>query len=194
MKYKKIIAAFALPQEKISITIDGCEVVPIITGVGKALSAIRTTKAILQENPDCVINIGSAGTLCHKVGDIIVSQHFIDRDFSKIVLPGIEFDLHSEKKEMIQKLPSIINGKEVWNADHIINTGDDFVTVDEPLQADAVDMEAFAEMMACRELNVPFFSVKYITDVLGQNSLEQWADKLKDARIALTDYFHKYLS
>ena len=105
---------------------------PIITGVGKALSAIRTTKAIFQENPDCVINIGSAGTLCHNVGDIIVSQHFIDRDFSKIVLPEIDFDLHSKGGGMLQKLPSIIDGKEVWNADHIINTGDEFVTVNEP--------------------------------------------------------------
>ena len=54
---------------------------------------------------------------------------------------------------------------------------------------DVVDMEAFAQAMVCKEMNVDFVSVKYITDIIGQNSGQIWLDKLRDAREALKEFF-----
>ena len=54
---------------------------------------------------------------------------------------------------------------------------------------DVIDMEAFAQAQVCKEMNVNFISVKYITDIIGQNSGEIWLDKLRDAREALKEFF-----
>ena len=54
---------------------------------------------------------------------------------------------------------------------------------------DVVDMEAYAQAQVCRELGIPFLAVKYVTDIVGQNSVKHWEDKLADARRDLTAYF-----
>lgn len=43
-------------------------------------------------------------------------------------------------------------------------------------------------VFAVAEEVVPLFSVKYITDIIGQNSVEDWAAKLQHARAALTKF------
>jgi adenosylhomocysteine nucleosidase len=50
-------------------------------------------------------------------------------------------------------------------------------------------MEAFAQAYVCKELGVPFLSIKYITDIIGENSVEHWENKLADARKALSEWF-----
>jgi adenosylhomocysteine nucleosidase len=53
-------------------------------------------------------------------------------------------------------------------------------------------MEAYAQAYVCREFNIPFLSVKYITDIIGQNSVEQWQDQLPDACLELTRWFEQH--
>jgi adenosylhomocysteine nucleosidase len=38
-------------------------------------------------------------------------------------------------------------------------------------------------------MEVNFVAVKYVTDIIGQNSREVWLDKLRDAREALKKFF-----
>ena len=54
---------------------------------------------------------------------------------------------------------------------------------------DTIDMEAFAQAHVCKLMDVNFVAVKYITDIIGQNSREVWLDKLRDAREALKEFF-----
>lgn len=189
-----ILLAFALPDEFVDIEISGCETKPVLTGVGKACSAIRLTRALLDLRPSLVINIGTAGTFNLHVGDIVVSSHFIDRDFCRLKLPGLEYEKTGSAGILSGKLPSLIDSHEVWNERFTVSTGDDFVTNAESAEGDVVDMEAYAEALACEEQGVPFVSVKYVSDVVGQNSVEIWQDKLSAARNALDHYFKTYLS
>ena len=55
------------------------------TGVGKVKSAFYLSEAISHAQPDLVVNVGTAGTICHQVGDIFVCRHFVDRDMQKLV-------------------------------------------------------------------------------------------------------------
>lgn len=48
------------------------------TGVGKVKSAFYLSEAINHAQPDLVVNVGTAGTICHQVGDIFVCRHFVD--------------------------------------------------------------------------------------------------------------------
>ena len=50
-------------------------------------------------------------------------------------------------------------------------------------------MEAYAQAWVCRTKNTPFIAVKYVTDIIGQNSVKHWEDKLADARKGLGAVF-----
>ena len=52
-------------------------------------------------------------------------------------------------------------------------------------------MEAYTQAFVCRAKNVPFIAVKYVTDIIGQNSVKHWEDKIVDARRELGFFFEK---
>ena len=173
---KKAIVAFALQEEVVPVSISGFEVHTILTKITKVQAAFRLTKAIFELQPDFVLNVGTAGTLAYSVGDIFSATHFIDRDSAKQNFTSISSEVQTTP---LLSLPSIVEGQVTTDA-FIVNGA-------------AVDMEAFAEALVCREMGIPFQSVKYITDKIGANSMKHWEDKLADARTALADYFKTYL-
>ncbi|MBR6438663.1 MAG: 5'-methylthioadenosine/S-adenosylhomocysteine nucleosidase [Bacteroidales bacterium] len=174
----KILIVYAIPQEKIEVNIPNAEVIYVETGMGKVNASMRLMRAICEYHPDMVINAGSAGTLNHKVGDIIVCNRFIDRDLRKVTLDGVISEIEFEK------FANFSNS--IWGT---CNTGDSFITEGNDIEGDVIDMESYAEADVCREMGVPFVSVKYVTDIVGQNSSQEWFAKLADAREGLTAYF-----
>ena len=181
----KILIVYAIPQEKIEINIPNAEVIYVETGIGKVNAAMRTMHAICEYHPDMVINIGSAGTLNHIVSDIFVCNHFIDRDLRKVTLDGVVSELEFGN----DAINRVFSGRELVYG--TCNTGDSFITQGNDIEGDVIDMESYAEADVCREMGIPFFAVKYVTDVVGQNSSEEWFAKLADARQGLTAFFNK---
>ena len=184
-----IIAVFAVAEEVVPLSIPGWNVISVVTEIGKTQAAMRLTKAILEHQPQCVINLGTAGTLRHRVGDVLLSREYIDRDFQQIQLPGVGFHLQNTfplpqaiheiylRMQQVATIPLAV-----------VSTGDNFVTDAAHLSEDMVDMEGYALASVCQEFGVPLFSVKYITDIIGQNSVEDWAAKLEHARARLTQF------
>ena len=168
----KIVVTFAVKEEVIDVPLKDAIIVPIVTGIGKANAAFSLTRAVLLEKPDMVLNIGTAGTQKHSVGDVFVCDHFIDRDLSLLNLPGITSELHTEHL--------------LFNPYGVVNTGDDFVTDSKVLHGDVIDMEAFAEALVCKKMNV---YEKYITDVVGKNAIRAWEEKHTVARKGLQRFF-----
>lgn len=181
----KILLAHAIKEEKVDINIPNAEIAYVETGVGKARAALRLMHAICEFHPDLVINFGTSGTTKHEVGDIIVCNRFVDRDLRNVhfgnVISEIKFENINISKLLGKETHAIESGT--------VNTGDSFVTQVDDFEGDCIDMEAFAEADVCREMNIPFVSVKYITDVVGKNSVEAWQEKLADARRALAEFF-----
>lgn len=72
--------------------------------------------------PDLVLNMGSAGTVNHQVGDIFVCRKFVDRDMQKMKEFGLECEIDSsallEEKGFCKH----------WTENGICNTGDGFLT------------------------------------------------------------------
>ena len=181
----KILLVYAIPEEKIEINIPNAEVIYVETGIGKVNASMRLMRAICEYHPDMVINAGSAGTLNHKVGDIIVCNRFIDRDLRKVTLNGVVSKIEFGKDAI----------NRIFTGHHLVygtcNTGDSFITEGNDIEGDVIDMESYAEADVCREMGVPFFAVKYVTDIVGQNSSQEWFAKLADARDGLTIFFNK---
>ena len=77
-----------------------------------------------------------------------------------------------------------------WTENGTCNAGDSFLTELTHVSGDVVDMEAYAQAFVCRAKEIPFISVKYVTDIIGQNSVKHWEDKLADARQGLSNYLN----
>ncbi|WP_303919501.1 hypothetical protein [Draconibacterium sediminis] len=184
---KTIFITHAVKEEFIPIGAANSAIKHIYTGVGKTKSAHILTKNICQLKPDLVLNIGTAGTLKHQIGDIFISTHFIDRDYETIRLPGLEFEIDGQ--DLFHKNLPIKKWIDKYEKKGICNTGDSFVTNAEKINGDIIDMEAYTQAFVCKEFKIPFISVKYITDIIGQNSVELWESKLNDARNSLEKWF-----
>lgn len=184
---KKILVTYAVKDEFAPIALHGYQIIYVLTGIGKAKAAMKLTEAICKEEPALVLNMGTAGTLNHSVGDVFVCRRFIDRDFHSVNLPGVEYE--------IDFTPMLTKEKifEDWISSNknsgTCNTGDSFVTEAESVNGDVVDMEAFAQAIVCKEFGIPFIAVKYVTDIIGKNSVKHWEDKLSDARNEFTNWF-----
>ena len=186
---KKIFVTYAVKEEFIPLQVEGYEIVYIRTGVGKTKSTYFLTKHICESKPDLVLNIGTAGTLRHTIGDIFIANHFIDRDYEATQLPGIEYEINGV--ELLEGLPSLKERVTKYEKLGICSTGDTFVTEAASFKGDAVDMEAYAQAFVCKKLKIPFLSVKYITDIIGENSVKHWEDKLSEARTGLAAWFNE---
>ncbi|MGV8829584.1 MAG: phosphorylase family protein [Breznakibacter sp.] len=172
----------ALESEYVPLEMDGAGCKHVVTGFGKVNAAVNLMVALQNERPDFVINIGTAGSFLHRVGDIVVCDRFVDRDLIKLKALDAVYALDdTDHRAFFQSLFS-------FNRYGVCSTGDQFVT--EPQgEEDVFDMEAFAYSRVCRLLNIPFISVKYVTDRIGENSVKVWADKLADARSELSLFF-----
>lgn len=175
-----ILIAYAVEGERINIKIGDSKINYVRTGVGKASAAARLAKAIVEHKPELVINLGTAGTVKHSVGDIILCTRFVDRDMKSVNLPGInhEIEMSDLDRQFIGELSEIKLGS--------CNTGDSFLTELSSAEDDVYDMESYAEAFLCKELGIPFIAIKYVTDRIGENSVKHWEDKLADARMELT--------
>lgn len=153
------------------------------TGIGKVKSAFYLTEAINRAQPDLVVNVGTAGTVRHQVGDIFVCRHFVDRDMQR--LKGFDMECEIDSAELLAQKGYCLH----WQREGVCNTGDTFLTELSDVKGDVVDMEAYAQAWVCRTKNTPFIAVKYVTDIIGQNSVKHWEDKLADARKGLGAFF-----
>ncbi|MDR0333365.1 MAG: 5'-methylthioadenosine/S-adenosylhomocysteine nucleosidase [Dysgonamonadaceae bacterium] len=187
-----IYVTYAVEGEFISLQMPDCDIVYIQTGIGKTKSASILTKYICERKPDLVLNIGTAGTIKHNVGDIFIANRFIDRDFEATKLPGIEFEI--DGIELLNNHIGLKNWVSKQKKSGICSTGDTFITEIADFRADFVDMEAYAQAYTCKEFGVPFLSVKYITDIIGENSIAEWESKLEEAKVGLKKWFEENLN
>lgn len=179
----KVLIAFAINDEKINVDVPGWEVRYVRTGIGKVKAAYRLAEAIYQHRPDVVINEGTAGTDKHGIGDLFVCRHFIDRDFQKIEIAGLDYEQDSD--ELLKKYHLF----EDWTPEGVCNSGDSFLTDSAPGQSDVYDMEAYAEALVCHDKKIPYIAIKCVTDVIGENSVQSWADKIVEANLKITKFF-----
>lgn len=187
-----LLVCFALEEERVDVSLPGFETQVLLTGVGKVNATLRLTEAILHSRPDFVLNVGTAGTLRHRVGDILISTHFVDRDHEGLELYGLESDVRTAGSEHMPFWSAVAEETLSEVPDVIVNTGDNFVTVADSITGDVVDMEAFAEAVVCVSYGLPFVSVKCVTDIIGENSVRLWSERLADARRRLTAFFANY--
>ncbi len=182
-----ILVTYAIPAERILIEFSGCQVRYCETGIGKVNAALAVSAAVREQQPDWVLNVGTAGSATQAVGSILACGRFLDRDMEKVKEFGVPY-WHDFSADLAGI--AMLNGLDY---SHVCNTGDTFVT-QVITQADVVDMENFAVAAVCQREGIPLLSVKYITDRIGENSVQDWEDKLHEANVGLQAFFDRWSS
>lgn len=172
----KCVVLVALHDELINL--EKINVQVFYTGVGKINAAYWTTKVILQERPDFVLNVGTAGALRPELyGKAHDVKSVIERDITAEPLAPRGSVLFDNSPNEI-----FIGDKGIK-----VGTGDSFVTREDDWLSenniDLVDMELFAIAKSSLRLGTPCYSIKSASDFAGKDADKQWASSRNEARL-----------
>ncbi|MCV2528346.1 MAG: 5'-methylthioadenosine/adenosylhomocysteine nucleosidase [Candidatus Lightella neohaematopini] len=160
-------------------TINNTKLVIIETGIGKVSASLGTTILINYFLPDLIINIGLAGSLVSyiKKQDLVISQSTCYYDVN-VTAFGYEFGqipkhplIFNSSKNLLS-IAKLSNKKEKNIFFGLIVSGDNFINNINTLnnirnkfpKALTVDMESTAVAQVCYRFNIPFISIKQISD------------------------------
>lgn len=159
------IILLAMPEEAPSLV--GKENV-FFTGVGKVNAAIVAATLIERYMPTRVFNFGTAGGIRDNImpGTLYRCTYFTQRD---VILGGCVLGPQADE---------LLSGIKTGFGGYRLSTGDNFVTDTSTIDADLVDMEAFAIAKACKFAGVDFECYKYISDMADENAANHFADSV----------------
>lgn len=136
------------------------------TGVGKVNAAIVAATLIERHKPTRVFNFGTAGGITTKHGGIYKCTTFTQRD---VILGGC----------IVGPQAALLTSPIITGVDGLrLSTGDNFVTDTHDINADLVDMEAFAIAKACYLAEIEFICYKYISDMADDNAADHFVDSV----------------
>ena len=192
IEYLKMCEALGgSPQGKVN----GNEVVLWQCGIGKVNAAVGTMRLIEQHHPDCIISTGLAGGIdnCLHVMDVVVGGQTAYHDvwcgegneLGQVQGLPTRFDADNQLLHCAQEASQNSNCHTVTG---LICTGDQFITDKASLaeikshfpDALACEMESAAIAHTCYLLQVPFLSIRVVSDTPGntENHQQQWTDFL----------------
>lgn len=167
----------------------------IYTGVGKVNATYALTKELTLRQqsgnlPSLIISYGSAGSATFNKGKLVASFKFVQRDMDVTPL-GLnlgETPFEDHPAEMIQ--PEFKTGLETG----ICGSGDNFETKTPLVKCDLVEMEAYALAKICYFENLPFMSVKYISDGADGAASTDWNENFKKGASLFVEWYDKHLN
>jgi adenosylhomocysteine nucleosidase len=150
----------------------GKNIVLVRTGVGKQRAAEAALKTIEQFSPDRLLSIGYAGGLVPnlEVSDLIVAEQIMDVESSAEFVPDPQW-LQMAQNVSASENYKVISGRLV-TADKVIHSPQDKKEFGERFSAEAVEMETSAIAKVAMDKNMPFLSVRAISDSVEQEILD----------------------
>lgn len=143
----------------------------IFTGVGLINAAAKTTESIAKFRPQFVLNLGTAGSRQFSPHVLLECTEFLRRDQT------LSFLNRKISSTAFSKLPKTNCGSA------------DFVDMSENVNRfGVVDMEAYAIASVCKDLQVQFGVIKFVTDVSDHDVKKQWEKNSKAASLALLQF------
>lgn len=151
----------------------------IQSGIGKVHAAHKTTLYLNHERPDLLINIGVAGGVNTNVGDIVVAKdvmyHDVDvrafnYEYGQIPNAPLKFKADKETftlaEDVLDKLRFPYKSGRIVSGDVFLNNASQINPALDMEEVYAVDMEAAAIAHVAYLENVPFITLRSISDTL----------------------------
>ncbi|MCC5850706.1 MAG: hypothetical protein JJU29_21675 [Verrucomicrobia bacterium] len=160
-----IYVTYAMPEEAPRCALPtGCEAV--VTGIGKVLAVSQLAKAVLRTRAEMVISVGFCGGLNGTPQGAMVMPDRTRQWDLFLNIPGIPlghgYEMHCPltlSRVDLASVPDPVRGMQI--------SGDRFVDSSVHVNPDAVgvDMETAALALLCCELDIPFVSIREVSDV-----------------------------
>ncbi len=147
------------------------------SGVGKINATLMTAEVIYKINPKLVINYGSAGALNKDLSGLQRVTRFYQRDMDVTDL-GFKFG-----ETPLDDINQICFEREGISC----GTGDNFVSSNQELQTDLVDMEAYAIAKTCLINEVDFLCYKFISDNADTEAGDNWVKNVSLGKNSFRD-------
>ncbi len=177
-EYKNVLLVFALESEAGKAFDDFNK---LFVGIGKVNAAYHLTKAIVDNKPDLIINLGTAGSTKFDRGSVVNCTQFIQRDmdvralgFQKFETPFSDDPVVLDYGVSIEHLPKGVCG-----------SGDQFEVEHRNPEYNVIDMEAFALAKISASESSDFLCFKYISDGADGSAADDWTVEVKKAAVAL---------
>jgi adenosylhomocysteine nucleosidase len=186
---KDVLVVAALPDEMKNHFADK-GIAVVYTGIGKINAAYflacELTRLNLEgRSPRAVLNFGTAGSTVFKTHQLVECTRFVQRDMDLSPLGFAHGVTPFEDTPQVFETPKRLQRLETGTC----GTGDSFETGVTKVPCDVVDMEAYALAKVCHLENLPFFSVKYITDGCDHNAHNDWNENLHRAAAGFIEVF-----
>jgi len=171
----KLLIATALPEELDHQPIPH-QLPVVFTGVGKLNTAITLYEAIVQHQPDLVLNFGTAGRLNDSVSGLVEVADVIQHDMDAVPLAPRGSTPFDSTPWII---PSGQSGVRCATGDSFMRSTDPWLLEQ---GAQIVDMELFALALVCHRKQIAWRSFKYITDDTDESAGDDWFDRIHHGR------------
>ncbi len=162
-------------------------------GVGKVNIAHATSLLCNLYKPNVVINTGISGALDPlKTQDVVIGSQLIYNDVNAIgfgyelgQVPGMPKFYISDSKR-VEDVKKILNSLDIPYYEGIVLTGDQFVTSREMIKYMptekyvAIDMEGAAVAQVCYLYQIPFVSIRFISDSIDSPNQESEYQAFED--------------
>lgn len=190
IEYRKLCEALGGKSEGV---LAGNEVVLWQCGIGKVNAAVGTLRLIQEHHPDVILSTGLAGGIdkCLSVMDVVVGSQAVYHDvwcgmgneYGQVQGLPARFDADAR---LLKVARATADGPYVKEG--LLCTGDQFITDKEALsvikskfpEGLACEMESAAIAHTCYMMQIPFMSIRVISDTPGNtdNHQMQWDEFL----------------
>ena len=163
-----ILILSAMKNEQIELD----NAINVVTGIGLVNASIAATKAILENDIDLVINVGTAGSAnleigsAHKVSSVINADYDLTK-FKLAKYTTLSKDGKKEGEIVISESGVSLASSSAFQT-NVING------------VSLYDMEGYAIAAVCKQLGKKLIMVKGVSDTIGKNlNLKDYKDQLK---------------
>ena len=158
----------------------------VLTGI-TMLNCYKLQMHLTEFKPDLVIQIGScAGLRKQRIGEVIHAQTFFNADLDLTTFQRPLGRLYAKEKVKIQH-PVLVSGSTFLDSEASVQK------VIQQFDADAFDMESFGFYTMCEQQNIPFSSIRGVSDNGQSDANTTFETNLHKAATAAAIYTLNFL-
>ncbi len=162
----------------------------VFTGLGKINAGYHLLKAISRFSPDIIVNLGTAGSSFFARGELVCCTNFIQRDMDVSSLGFSAFQTPFESIPIVLTngiaLPGFSQGT--------CGSGDNFEVGHKTDAYNVIDMEGYALAKVALLENIPFISLKFISDGADDSAASDWTESVKLAAQKLRSAIDRFMT